>query len=58
VVATRVEEAMKRDIKEGRHTPQSLANMLEKHMEAEYSASRDSCRKARNKVLSEMIPDK
>jgi hypothetical protein len=58
VVATRVEEAMRRDIKEGRHTPESLANMLEKRMEAEYSASRDSCRKARNKVLSEIIPDK
>ena len=58
VVASRVEEAMKRDIIEGRHTPESLANMLEKHMEAEYSASRDSCRKARKKVLSEIFPDK
>jgi hypothetical protein len=58
MVVSRVEEAMKCDINEGRHTPESLANMLEKHMEAKYSASRDSCRKARNKVLSEISPGK
>jgi hypothetical protein len=55
MVASRVEEAMKRDISEGRQTPGSLTNMLEKHMEAQYRASRDTCRKARKKVLSEIV---
>jgi hypothetical protein len=57
-VALRIEEAMKRDINEGRQTPESLAKMLEKRMEATYRASRDTCRKARKKVLSEILPDK
>jgi hypothetical protein len=54
MVAWRVEQAMEGDIKEGRHTPESLAKMREKQMEARYGASRDSCRKARKKVLSEI----
>jgi hypothetical protein len=54
MVSWRVEEAMKRDLNEGRLTRESLAKMLEKHMEAIYRASRDSCRKARNKVMSEL----
>jgi hypothetical protein len=54
MVAWRVEQAMEGDIKEGRHTPESLAKMREKQMEATYGASRDSCRKARKKVLSEI----
>jgi hypothetical protein len=51
-VGPRIEEAMRRDIKEGRHTPKSLAEMLEKQMADRYGASRDTCRKARTKVLS------
>lgn len=57
-VRPRIEEAMRLDIKEGRRTPKSLEAMLEKEMEAQYGASRDTCRKARRKVLSEFIVDK
>jgi hypothetical protein len=57
-VRPRIEEAMRLDIKEGRRTLKSLEAMLEKEMEAQYGASRDSCRKARRKVLSELIVDK
>jgi hypothetical protein len=49
---------MRRDIAEGRHTPESLDAMLEKQMVAQYGASRDTCRKARTNVLSEFIADK
>jgi hypothetical protein len=52
-VRPRIEEAMRLDINEGRRTPKSLEAMLEKEMEAQYGASRDTCRKARRKVLSE-----
>jgi hypothetical protein len=57
-VGVQIEEAMRRDIAEGRHTPESLDAMLEKQMVAQYGASRDTCRKARTNVLSEFIADK
>lgn len=57
-VGPRIEEAMRLDIKRSRETPKSLSAMLEKQMVAQYGASRDSCRKARRKVLSEFNTDK
>jgi DNA-binding GntR family transcriptional regulator len=49
---------MRLDIKKGRLIPDSLAAMLEKQMVEQYGASRDTCRKARRRVLSEFIADK
>jgi hypothetical protein len=57
-VGPRIEEAMRLDIKERRETPESLAAMLEKQMAVQYRASRDTCRKARMKVLLEFNADK
>jgi len=55
-------EAMKRDIQEGKQTPDSLHDMLEKNLVEIYGFSRDTMRKARAEVLSEIVeksnPDK
>jgi hypothetical protein len=48
----RVEQEMQNDIHAGRLTPNKLATMLEKEMAARYGVSRDTARKARNKILS------
>ena len=44
------------DIQLGRQTPNRLKNMLEKDLVASYGVSRDTARKARDAVLSEMLP--
>jgi len=53
---------MRRDIREGRQTAATLNAMLEKNLVSSYGFSRDTARKARNAVLSEIgensIPDK
>ena len=48
-----VKEAMRRDIRERRQTPDSLSAMLEKTLAGTYKVSRDTARKARAAVLSE-----
>jgi DNA-binding GntR family transcriptional regulator len=57
-----VEQAMRSDIREGRHTLADLQEMLEKNLAGTYGASRDTVRKALNQVVSEYsaesIPDK
>jgi hypothetical protein len=59
-----VKEAMRAQIREGKLTPESLRTMLQKEMQAEFKASRETCQKARAAVLlkSEFvgvsIPDK
>ena len=52
----RVKEAMMEDIRRGRQSPNGLKNMLEKDLVASYGVSRDTARKARDAVLSEMPP--
>jgi hypothetical protein len=52
----RVKEAMMAEIRLGRRTPNGLKNMLEKDLMAGYGVSRDTARKARDAVLSEMQP--
>jgi hypothetical protein len=51
----RVKEQMRRDISEGRQTPSSLNDMLEKELSGTYRVSRDTARKARIAVLSECV---
>jgi uncharacterized protein YeaO (DUF488 family) len=55
-------EAMRRDIQEGKQTPDSLRDMLEKNLIEIYGFSRDTVRKARAEVLSGIVeksnPDK
>jgi hypothetical protein len=51
-----VKEVMWEDIRLGRQTPEGLRDMLEKELEVEYGVSRDTARKARDAVLSEMPP--
>lgn len=46
----RVKEAMKDDVKQGRHSIAELREMREKDLAAEYGVSRDTARKARNAV--------
>jgi hypothetical protein len=46
-------EQMRRDITQGRKSWESLRDMLEKELEDNYGASRDTCRKAREAVLAE-----
>jgi DNA-binding GntR family transcriptional regulator len=46
--------AMVRDIREQKLSPDGLRDMLEKNLEKEYGASRDTVRKARKEVLSEI----
>jgi DNA-binding GntR family transcriptional regulator len=45
---------MRNDIQQGRHTVAELENMLEKNLAAQYGVSRDTVRKARRAVLSEL----
>jgi hypothetical protein len=58
----KVTEAMRLDIQEGKQTPESLRDMLEKNLVEIYGFSRDTVRKARAEVLSEIVeksnPDK
>ena len=58
----KVTEAMRLDIQEGKQTPVSLRDMLEKKLVEIYGFSRDTVRKARAEVLSEIVeksnPDK
>ena len=49
----RVKDAMRRDIREGRHTDASLRDMLQKSLATNYNVSRDTACKARDVVLSE-----
>jgi Bacterial regulatory proteins, gntR family len=51
----RVKKAMRTDLREGRCNPATLGQMLEKELEQKYGASRDTVRKARNAVLSEIV---
>jgi len=54
----RVKEAMRRDIREGQRTMASLDALLEKDLVDAYGGfSRDTMRKARTAVLSEMVED-
>jgi hypothetical protein len=48
-----VEESMRKDIREGCLTPDSLRNMMEKQLTGRYGVSRDTARKARNNVLGQ-----
>ncbi|KRQ14253.1 hypothetical protein [Bradyrhizobium manausense] len=48
----RVMRDMRADLANGALTLESLKDMLEKHLEAKYSASRDTCRRARAAVLA------
>jgi hypothetical protein len=50
-----VTDAMRRDIQEGRQSAASLREMLEKNLAQTYSVSRDTARKARATVLSELV---
>jgi hypothetical protein len=47
-------DAMRNDIQHRRHTVAELENMLEKNLAANYGVSRDTARKARRAVLSEL----
>jgi hypothetical protein len=51
----RVKESMRRDIQTGRHTATSLRGMLEKSLAETYGVSRDTARRARAAVLSEIV---
>jgi hypothetical protein len=48
---------MRGDILAGRLTSVGLRDMLEKDLAANYGVSRDTARKARDVVLSEMPPE-
>lgn len=47
-------DAMRNDIQHGRHTAAQLDDMLEKNLATNYGVSRDTARKARKAVLSEL----
>jgi hypothetical protein len=49
-----VKAAMNEDLEQGRLTASALKNMLEKNLAEKYGVSRETARKARNEVLSEM----
>jgi len=49
-----VKAAMNEDLEQGRLTASALKNMLEKNLADEYGVSRETARKARDEVLSEM----
>jgi len=51
-------EALSEDIRQGRLTEHALSNMLEKDLAASYGVSRDTARKARDAVLSAILPRK
>jgi hypothetical protein len=46
--------AMRNDLQQGRLTAAQLANMLEKNLATKYSVSRDTARKARAAILSDL----
>ncbi len=48
-------EKMRRDVWEGRITANTLADMLEKDLAGDYGVSRDTARKARDAILSEIV---
>jgi pyruvate/2-oxoglutarate dehydrogenase complex dihydrolipoamide acyltransferase (E2) component len=48
-------DAMRNDIHQGRYTVAQLRDMLEKNLATNYRVSRDTARKARNAVMSELI---
>jgi len=50
----RVKAAMLKDIRDGRFTAQELRDMPEESMAAEYEASRDICRSARQEVCDSL----
>jgi hypothetical protein len=52
-----VKELMRREIRQGWHTPTTLRDTLEKNLAAAYSVSRDTARKARTAVMSELAED-
>jgi hypothetical protein len=51
----KVKQSMLEDIEQKRLTVPNLETMLEKEMEARYSVSRDTARRARDAVLSEFV---
>lgn len=51
----KTKEKMRRDIQEGRQTADALKNMFEKDLASSYGVSRDTARRARNAVLSEIV---
>ena len=52
-----VKGAMREDIRRGQKTPDGLRDMLEKELAAGYGVSRETARKARDAVLSEISPE-
>jgi hypothetical protein len=52
-----VKEAMREHIRLGQKTADSLRDMLEKELAAGYGVSRETARKARDAVLSEISPE-
>jgi hypothetical protein len=52
-----VKEAMRGDLQRVRYTKAGLQAMLEKELAVIYGVSRDTARKARNAVLSEIVED-
>ena len=51
----RVKRDMRRDIEDGELTAEGLQDMAEKNLESTYGVSRDTARKARRAVLSEIV---
>jgi hypothetical protein len=51
-----IKEGMRCAIHEKRLTPDALSNMKEEALKTQFSASRDTVRKARNSVLAELKP--
>jgi len=49
-----VKAAMNEDLEQGRLTESALRNMPEKALAAKYGVNRETARKARNEVVSEM----
>lgn len=56
IVRSRVKNAMIADLRAGMLTMAQFKDMKEVAMEQEYNASRDTCRKARDEVLSKFDP--
>jgi len=52
-VGNRVKECMRHDLRTGAITKQELRGFKEVELETRYGASRDTCRNARDEVLSE-----
>jgi hypothetical protein len=51
-----VKQAMREDLRRGRLRADALRDMLEKNLADRYGVSRDTARKARDAVVSEMLP--